>query len=306
MIEYLDINQEVREALFEGKGVVTLESTIIAHGMPYPENIETSKRVEEEIRKNQCVPATVGVIKGRIKVGLTEDEILYLGKAKDVVKVSRRDLPLVIANKLDGATTVAGTMIASEASGIKVFVTGGIGGVHRGASETFDISQDLEELSMTDTVVVCAGIKSILDIGGTLEYLETKGVPVFSLGTKEFPAFYSRQSGFFIQEALMNEEEGAKVILAKEQLKLKGGMVIACPIPEEEEIKKEIMDSYIEQALKECKVKGKEVTPFLLSRIKELTEGKSLKANIALVINNAKAGGRIAKAYEELKRKDVR
>lgn len=295
---YLDIKPEVAKALEEGTPVVALESTIIAHGMPYPKNVETALEVEKVIREGGAVPATIAIINGRIKVGLTEEEIEYLGTADNVLKVSRRDFPLVIAKKLNGATTVAGTMIAANMAGIKLFVTGGIGGVHRGAGESFDISADLEELKMTDVAVVCAGVKSILDIGATLEYLETAGVPVVTFGADEFPAFYSRRSGFDAECRLDDPKDVAEMIRAKDALGLRGGMLIACPVPEADEIPYEKMDVVIKEALKECEeqgVKGKRITPFLLSKVKDLTEGSSLEANIRLVLNNARIGAEIAK-----------
>lgn len=301
--KYLDIKPEVKEALDAGKPVVALESTIISHGMPYPKNVETALAVEEVIRKNGAVPATVGIIKGRIKVGLTADEVEYMAKAPNVLKVSRRDYPLVIAQKLDGATTVAGTMIAANMAGVRLFVTGGIGGVHRGAGESFDISADLEELKSTGVAVVCAGVKSILDIGATLEYLETSGVPVISFGTDEFPAFYSRKSGFKTECALGCPKDIAEVINMKYELGLDGGMLIACPIPEADEIPYEKMDKVIVQALSECREKGvtgKRITPFLLDRVKQLTDGNSLEANIRLVLNNADIGSKIAVELSKL------
>ena len=294
---FMDIKPEVEKALEEGTPVVALESTIISHGMPYPKNVETALAVEDVIRKNGAVPATIAIIGGRIKIGLTADEIEYMAKADNVLKVSRRDFPLVISQKLDGATTVAGTMIAANMAGIKVFVTGGIGGVHRGAGESFDISADLEELKMTDVTVVCAGVKSILDIGATLEYLETAGVPVITYGTDMFPAFYSRESGFTGECRIDDTTKIADLIRTKEQLGLRGGMLIACPIPAEDEIPFEKMDVVIKQALEECEeqgIKGKRITPFLLSRVKDLTEGSSLEANIKLVLNNADIGAKIA------------
>ncbi len=294
---YLDIKPEVTEALKAGKPVVALESTIIAHGMPYPKNVETAIKVEEAIKEGGAVPATIAIIDGRIKIGLTKEEIEYLGTADNVMKVSRRDFPLVIAKKLDGATTVAGTMIAASMAGIKLFVTGGIGGVHRGAGESFDISADLEELKMTDVAVVCAGVKSILDIGATLEYLETAGVPVVTFGADEFPAFYSRRSGFAAECRIDEAKDVAEMLRAKEALGLRGGMLIACPVPEEDEIPYEKMDGVIKEALAECEkqgVKGKRITPFLLSKVKDLTEGSSLEANIKLVLNNARIGAEIA------------
>lgn len=295
--EYLDINPEVAEALERGEPVVALESTIIAHGMPYPKNVETALRVHQAIRENGAVPATIGIIGGRIKVGLTDDEIEYMGKAEEVVKVSRRDLPFVLARGGDGATTVAGTMIAASIAGIRVFVTGGIGGVHRGVSESFDISADLEEMKNTDVVVVCAGVKSILDIGKTLEYLETSGIPVISYGTSEFPAFYSRESGYTTEYSMDTPEDIARMIRLKYQLGLKGGVLVACPIPEEDEIPLDKIESIIQLALDECETKGisgKRITPFLLDRVQQLTGGKSLEANIRLVLNNARLGARIA------------
>lgn len=298
MTTYLDIKKEVQQALNEGKPVVALESTIISHGMPYPKNVETALAVEDVIRQQGAVPATIAIIDGVIKVGLTREEIEFLGTSKDVLKVSRRDMPLVVSKKMHGATTVAGTMIAAAMAGIKVFVTGGIGGVHRGAGESFDISADLEELKITDVCVVCAGVKSILDIPATLEYLETSGVPVITYGSDEFPAFYSRESGCKAELRMDSEEEIADLISAKNMMGLKGGMLVACPVPEEDEIPYEKMSKVIDQALSDCKeagITGKRITPFLLSRVKDLTEGSSLEANIKLVLNNAKIGANIAK-----------
>lgn len=295
--DYLDVNPEVAKALEEGHPVVALESTIIAHGMPYPKNVETAIAVEEVIRKNGAVPATIGILGGRIKIGLTKEEIEYMAHASNVLKVSRRDLPLVISKKMDGATTVAGTMIAAHMAGIKIFVTGGIGGVHRGAGESFDISADLEELKMTDVTVVCAGAKAILDIPATLEYLETSGVPVIAYGTDEIPAFYSRKSGEKANCRLDTPEEIGELISMKSELGLKGGVLVTCPIPEEDEIPAEEIGEVIDQAIKEAEekgIKGKESTPFLLSKVKDLTEGKSLEANIKLVLNNADIGSKIA------------
>ena len=296
-MNYLEIKPEVKEALEQGRPVVALESTIIAHGMPYPKNVETALAVEEVIRKNGAVPATIAIIDGVIKVGLTPEEIEYLGTAKGVMKVSRRDFPVVMAKKMDGATTVAGTMMAASMAGIKVFVTGGIGGVHRGAGETHDISADLEELKQTNVTVVCAGVKSILDIAGTLEYLETKGVPVVTCGGDYFPAFYSRSSGIPAELREDDPQVIADMIKAKDELGLDGGMLVACPVPEEDEIPFEKMDGVIKEALKECEeqgVTGKRITPFLLSKVKDLTEGASLEANIKLVLHNAEIGSRIA------------
>jgi len=301
MEKYLDINPEVRAAMEAGQPVVALESTIIAHGMPYPKNVETALAVNKTIRDNGAVPATIGIINGRMKVGLTAEEIEYLAKAKNVLKVSRRDLPYVISNKLDGATTVAGTMIVAHMAGIRVFVTGGIGGVHRGAGESFDISADLEELKMTDVVVVCAGVKSILDIGATLEYLETAGVPVITVGSDEFPAFYSRKSGFKSECRIDSPQEIAELISLKYSLGLKGGVLIGCPIPEKDEIPFEKMERVIGEALQKSKslsITGKRITPFLLDEVKTLTSGSSLDANIKLVLNNANLGARIAAALK--------
>ena len=296
--KYMKINPEVEKALNVGIPVVALESTIIAHGMPYPKNVETALAVNAVIRKNGAVPATIGIIQGKIVIGLTDEEIEYMAKAKNVLKVSRRDFPLVVSQKLDGATTVAGTMIAAKMAGIKIFVTGGIGGVHRGASETFDISADLEELKNTDVTVVCAGVKSILDIPATLEYLETAGVPVISYGIDEFPAFYSRHSGCKAECSMGDPKAIGSLIKAKHELGFKGAILVGCPIPEEDEIPFEKMNEIIEMALKECEekgIKGKRITPFLLSKLNELTEGKSLEANIKLVLNNADVGAKIAK-----------
>lgn len=295
--DYLDVNPEVSRALDEGRPVVALESTIIAHGMPYPKNVETALAVEEVIRSNGAVPATIGILGGRIKIGLTKEEIEYMAHAENVLKVSRRDLPFVISKKMDGATTVAGTMIAAHMAGIKLFVTGGIGGVHRGAGESFDISADLEELKMTDVTVVCVGAKAILDIPATLEYLETAGVPVIAYGTDEIPAFYSRKSGEKANCRMDSPEEIGALISMKEALGLKGGILITCPIPEADEIPAEEINTVIDEAIKEAEekgVKGKESTPFLLSRVKDLTEGRSLEANIKLVLNNADIGSKIA------------
>ena len=275
-----------------------LESTIISHGMPYPDNVKTAVAVEDAIREEGAVPATIGIIRGKIKIGLTDEDIEYLAKAENVMKVSRRDFPFVLAKKMDGATTVAGTMIAAAEAGIKLFVTGGIGGVHRGAGESFDVSADLEELKNTGVTVVCAGVKSILDIGATLEYLETAGVPVISYGTEEFPAFFSRKSGFKTEYSEDDPEVIGNVISMKRELGLKGSVLVACPIPEDDEIPYEEIDQVICDALSDCEkqgVKGKRITPFLLNRVKELTDGRSLQANIKLVINNAHIGARIAK-----------
>jgi len=301
--EYLDIKPEVLEALNEGKAVVALESTIISHGMPYPENVETAKKVEEIVRNEGAVPATIAILNGRIKVGLTAEELEYLGKSKNVVKTSRRDIPFVISKKLDGGTTVAATMIIASLAGIKVFATGGIGGVHRKAQETFDISADLQELASTNVAVICAGPKSILDIGLTLEYLETNGVPVVGFGTDELPAFYTRKSGFKVDYRIDTAEELARAIKVKWDLGLNGGLVIGNPIPEEYEIDHEMINKAIDEAVEEAErtgIKGKEITPFLLSKVKEITKGDSLKANIQLVYNNAKVASQLAVELSKL------
>ncbi|MBN2260427.1 MAG: pseudouridine-5'-phosphate glycosidase [Clostridiales bacterium] len=293
----IDIKEEVKEALEKGIPIVSLESTIISHGMPYPENVETAKVLEDIIRENGAVPATIGIIKGRIKVGLEEDELEFLAKDKNIVKVSRRDFPEVIALKKSGATTVAATMIISDIVGIKVFATGGIGGVHRGYSEILDISQDLEELSRTNVAVICAGVKSILDIRSTLEYLETKSVPVYVLGSDEFPAFYTRNSGIVADTRIDNIEELALIVKTKWDYGFNGGVVVANPIPEEFSFNSEEIDEVINKALKEAKekqIEGKKVTPYLLSKIKEITKGESLKANIELVKHNTKVAAELA------------
>ena len=301
---YLDVTEEVSSALAEGKPVVALESTIISHGMPYPKNAETALEVERVIRTSGAIPATIAVIGGRLKAGLSVDQIELLGKkGSAVIKSSRRDLPFVVARSLDGATTVAGTMIVAHLAGIRVFATGGIGGVHRGAPETFDISADLEELGRTDVAVVCAGAKSILDLGLTLEYLETRGVPVIGFGSSELPAFYTRQSGYAVDYRLDTPEEIAQALKVKWELGLRGGVVIANPIPERYALAKKEIDAIITQALADAEtrgVHGKELTPFLLGRIVELTGGKSLEANIQLVFNNARLAAQVAVAYSGL------
>lgn len=302
--KYLDINPEVKRALEEGKAVVALESTIISHGMPYPKNVETALNVESIVRDNGAIPATIAIIKGKLKVGLTSEEIEYIGKGStEVVKTSRRDIPFVLAKGLDGATTVASTMIIASLAGIKIFATGGIGGVHRGAQETFDISADLQELAHTDVAVICAGAKSILDIGLTLEYLETQGVPVVGFGTDELPAFYTSKSGFGVDYRVDTPKELAEALKTKWDLGLKGGAVIANPIPEEYEMNPDVINKAIADALKEADekgIKGKASTPFLLAKVKELTEGASLDSNIKLVYNNAKIGARIAVELSKL------
>lgn len=304
MEKYLEISKEVQEALAKGEAVVALESTIISHGMPYPQNVETALKVEEIVRNNGAVPATIAILNGKLKVGLSKEEIDYLGKkGLECTKASRRDIPFILAKGLDGATTVASTMIIAEMAGIKVFATGGIGGVHRGAETTMDISADLEELGQTNVAVICAGAKSILDIGLTLEYLETKGVPVVGYQTNELPAFYTRKSGFGVDYRVDSPLELAKALKAKWDLKLKGGIVVANPIPEEFQMDYDTITTAIENALKELSekgVKGKESTPFLLAKVKEITGGNSLTANIELVYNNAKLGAELAKEYAKL------
>ncbi|MBR0208356.1 MAG: pseudouridine-5'-phosphate glycosidase [Oscillospiraceae bacterium] len=291
MNPYLDISPEVEAALAEGKPVVALESTIISHGMPYPKNVETALRVEQTIRDNGAVPATIAVIGGRLKAGLSRGEIEHLGKSgRAVAKASRRDLPALVARGADGATTVTTTMLIAHMAGISIFATGGIGGVHRGAETTMDISADLEELAQTPVMVVCAGAKSILDLGLTLEYLETKGVPVIGYGTDELPAFYTRQSGFGVDYRADSPEELAAMFRAQRALGYRGGMLVTNPIPEQYAMDKAVIDAAIEQALRECAeqgVHGKETTPFLLARVVELTGGESLESNIRLVLNNA-------------------
>jgi len=301
---YLDINPEVRAAIEQKLPIVALESTIISHGMPYPQNKETAEQVEQIVKDNGAIPATIAIIDGKIKIGLNNDEIDYLAKSgSKIVKASRRDIPYLLAQKIDGATTVASTMIAAEMAGIHVFATGGIGGVHRGAAQSFDISADLQELSNTNVAVVCAGIKAILDLGLTLEYLETFGVPVLGFQTKELPAFYTQKSGFKVNFKMNNATEIAKLLKTKWDLALKGGVLIANPIPKEKELDFEVMNKAIEAAIieeKKLNIKGKESTPFLLGKVKELTGGLSLKANIELVYNNAKIAAQIAKEYQRL------
>ena len=304
MNEYLDISPEVQAALKEHKPVVALESTIISHGMPYPQNVETALNVEKIIRENGAVPATIAIIGGRLKAGLSKEEIEHLGKAGTAVtKASRRDLPVLCAKGMDGATTVATTMIIAAMAGISVFATGGVGGVHRVAEVTMDISADLEELGRTNVMVVCAGAKSILDLGLTLEYLETKGVPVIGYGTSELPAFYTRKSGFGVDYRLDTPEELAAAFAAKMKMGLQGGMLVTNPIPEEYSMDPDRINAAIEQALAEAAekgVKGKATTPFLLAKVKELTGGDSLNSNIRLVYNNAALAAKTAKALKEM------
>lgn len=301
--KYLLINPEVQEALKNNKPIVALESTIISHGMPYPKNVETALEVQNIIRENGAVPATIAIIDGFLKVGLTESEIDYLGKkGTEVIKVSRRDIPYVVAKKLDGATTVSATMIISAMAGIKVFATGGIGGVHRGAELTFDISNDLEQLGQTNVSVVCAGAKAILDLPKTLEYLETKGVLVVGYKTKKLPAFYSSSSEYNVDVCIDTPDEIADMIKVKDELDIQGGILITNPIPQEFEVPHEVIDKVIEQAIKEMDekgIKGKESTPFLLAKICELTGGTSLESNIKLVFNNCKLAAQIAKGLKK-------
>ena len=296
--KYLDVAPEVRKALDEGRPVVALESTIISHGMPYPKNVETALLVEQTLRDNGAVPATIAVIGGRLKAGLSKEEIEYLGKTgRGVAKASRRDLPALVARGADGATTVTTTMIIAHMAGIQVFATGGIGGVHRGAETTMDISADLEELGMTGVMVVCAGAKSILDLRLTLEYLETHGVPVIGYGTEELPAFYTRKSGFGVDYRVDSPEELAAMFRAQRDLGYKGGMLVTNPIPEAYSMDADVINSAIEKAVamaKEQGVHGKETTPFLLATIKDITGGDSLDSNIQLVFNNARLAAQTA------------
>ena len=289
---YLYLSGEVSHALRDSIPVVALESTIISHGMPYPQNLETALSVEQTVRDNGAVPATIALMDGKIVVGLSRNEIEILAKkGTEVIKTSRRDIPYVLSQKLTGATTVSATMIAAEMAGIKIFATGGIGGVHRGAEKTFDISADLQELAKTNVAVVCAGVKSILDLGLTLEYLETMGVPVLGYQTDELPAFYTRKSGYKVDYRMNNPQEIAGFLRAKWDTGLQGGVVIANPVPGAYALEPEYMNRIIEQALEaqqKARIKGKQSTPFLLAKVKELTGGKSLEANIQLVLNNAR------------------
>ena len=304
MNKYLEIAPEVREALAAGKPVVALESTIISHGMPYPQNVETALAVEKIIRDNGAVPATIAIIGGRLKAGLTEAEIDYLGKTGTAVaKASRRDLPVLVAKGMDGATTVTTTMMIAAMAGIRIFATGGIGGVHRGAEVTMDISADLEELAETPVMVICAGAKSILDLGLTLEYLETKGVTVIGYGTEELPAFYTRKSGFKVDYRLDTPEELAKAFHVKQELNLRGGMLVTNPIPERWSMDPAVINAAIDEAIREANeqgIHGKATTPFLLAKIKDLTEGSSLDSNIHLVYNNAELAAKTAAALCKL------
>lgn len=301
--KYLEIKPEVKEALINNIPVVALESTIISHGMPYPENVKMAKKVEMIIRNEGAIPATIAIMNGKIKIGLNDEDLESLAKAKNVVKVSRRDIATVIANESLGATTVASTMILAEMANIKFFVTGGIGGVHRGYETTLDVSADLEELSQTNVTVICAGAKAILDLPKTMEYLETKGVNVIGYQTEYLPAFYTRESNIKLMTSVNNPEELAKIIFTKDQLDLKGGTLVVNPIPKEDSLDSKYINKIIDKAIADSfkdGIEGKDVTPYLLKRIVEETKGKSLEANLALVYNNAKVGAKIAKAYNEI------
>ncbi|MDP6432169.1 MAG: pseudouridine-5'-phosphate glycosidase [SAR324 cluster bacterium] len=298
--KWMDISEEIQNSIKGNGPVVALESTIISHGMPFPQNLETALEVERIIRKEGAIPATIAVVEGRIKIGLSNLELEHFAQGTKTVKVSSRDLPLAILQKQDGGTTVAATMICARMAGISIFVTGGIGGVHRGSEKTMDISGDLMELAHTNVVVVCAGIKSILDIPRTLEYLETQGVPVIGYRTDEFPAFYTTTSGYSVQSRINTAEEIARCMKVKWELGLEGGMVIANPVLREDAMDEEVIEEAITKSLKEASEKGidgKAVTPFLLERISQLTDRESLKTNIALVFNNALLGAKIASAY---------
>ena len=303
--KYLDVSEEVQKALAEGRPVVALESTIISHGMPYPQNVETALNVEKVVRDNGAVPATIAIIGGKLKVGISKEEIDHLGrKGLNVIKASRRDIPVLAAKGEDGATTVAATMILANLAGVKIFATGGVGGVHRGAVTTMDISADLEELAETPVMVVCAGAKSILDLGLTLEYLETKGVTVFGYQSEELPAFYTRKSGFKVDYRMDTPKELADVYKAKEDLGLRGGMLVTNPIPEEYSMDPDMINKSIDEAIEEANrlgIKGKDTTPYLLDKIQKITGGSSLAANIQLVYNNAKLASQIACELSKLK-----
>ena len=302
--QYLDVKPEVAAAIAAGKPVVALESTIISHGMPYPKNVETALNVEKIIRECGAVPATIAIIGGRLKAGLTPEEIEYFGKkGREIAKVSRRDIAAICARGEDGATTVTTTMMIAHMAGIRFFATGGIGGVHRGAETTMDISADLEELANTPVTVICAGAKAILDLGLTLEYLETHGVPVIGYGTKELPAFYSRHSGLEVDYRMDTAEEIARTFRAQQEMGMKGGMLVTNPIPEEYAMDEQLINGAIDQAVRESVeqgIKGKEITPFLLARVAELTGGDSLESNIQLVYNNARLASAIAGAYASM------
>jgi len=303
MNEYLELSPAVKAALVAGEPIVALESTIISHGMPYPQNVETALQVEDTVRKAGAVPATIAIIGGKLKAGLRSEEIEYLGKkGQAVTKASRRDLPVLVARGADGATTVATTMIIAHMAGIQVFATGGIGGVHRGAETTMDISADLEELGRTPVLVVCAGAKAILDLGLTLEYLETKGVPVIGYQTEELPAFYTRTSGFRVDYRIDTPQELAAAFRAQQEMGLHSGMLVTNPIPEEWSMDPARINAAIDEAVADSKrlgIHGKETTPYLLARVKELTGGDSLASNIQLVLNNARLAARTAEALAQ-------
>ena len=299
----MKISKEVQEAIKLNKPVVALESTIISHGMPYPKNVECALLVEKTIRENGAIPATIGIIEGEPIIGMSPEEIEEFGKRKGIVKCSRRDLPIVFAKKMWGATTVSATMILAEKAGIEFFVTGGIGGVHKGATETFDISADLDELGKTNVSVICAGPKAILDLGLTLEYLETKGVPVIGFNSDKLPAFYTRTSEFNVLYNAKNPAEIAQIVKSKREYELNGGVLVCNPVPEEYSMDSNYINEIIEKALIEMKengIVGKEQTPFLLSKIVELTGGESLETNIKLILNNAKLGAQIALEYSKI------
>ena len=298
---YIDISPEILNAIKKKKPIVALESTIISHGMPYPKNIETAIMVEETVRANDAIPATIAIIKGRIKVGLTRDEIDFLATNDEIQKVSRRDLAVAVAQKTSGSTTVASTMIIASLAKIAVFATGGIGGVHRGAENTLDVSADLEELSKTNVCVICAGAKAILDIGLTLEYLETKGVPVIGYKTSDLPAFYSTKSGFKVDYRIDSAADIAQILKTKWDLSIDGGVLVTIPIPQEFELTLDVMNKAINVAITQAdseNIIGKEITPFLLSKVNELTHGESLEANMKLIKNNAALAAKIASNYE--------
>ena len=303
MNKYITYSDEVKNALENNLPIVALESTIISHGMPYPKNFETAKQCEDVIRQNGCVPATIAILDGKLKVGLNTEELEYLAKATGVIKASRRDIPYIVANSLNGATTVSGTMFVAELAGIKVFATGGIGGVHRDLFEAFDVSNDIESLDKSNVLVVCAGVKSILDIPNTLEFLETKGVPVLGYQTSVMPAFYTRESDYSVNYEVSSPLEVAKIMHAKWELGLNGGLLLANPIKKEDSYDRYEIDSAINVALAEAKernIVGKEITPFLLGKIKDITGGASLEANIKLVLNNCDIASKVAKEFYNL------
>ncbi|UYP00527.1 pseudouridine-5'-phosphate glycosidase [Oceanotoga sp. DSM 15011] len=301
--KYIDVLPEIKDALDNNEPVVSLESTIISHGMPYPKNVETATEVENIVRKNGAIPATIAIIDGRIKIGLDKNQLEFMGNSENILKASRRDIPYIIANKLSAATTVSATMICSNLSGIRTFATGGIGGVHRNASETFDISADLQELSSTNVCVICAGAKAILDLKLTLEYLETLGVPVLGYKTEELPAFYSRESGLKVNYKVESPEEIACIMKSKWDLNINGGVLVTNPIPKKMSMNTNFINKAIDASIEEADslgIEGKELTPFLLAKIKDLTGGSSLESNIALVYNNAELAAKIALEYSNL------